>query len=74
MENDSIFEVIGSARETLSEMNLKPEGECSICLNKFGDIKKLHKVRFQIAKYIYDAVFLEGSFCTKFDRLKLWGP
>jgi hypothetical protein len=43
-EEETLFDVISTARETISEMNLEPSGECSICLENFIEISNLYKL------------------------------
>lgn len=63
ISEESIFEVIVAARDTLSEMNMRPDGDCSICLSSFGEIKSLYKLNCYhlyhnrcIFRYLYEAL------------------
>ena len=48
LEEGTIYEIISSARDRLSEMNSSPDGECSICLCPFDSLKDLYKVSLKI--------------------------
>ena len=53
LEEGTVYEIISSARERLSEMNSSPDGECAICLCPFDSLKDLYKVSLKIFLVAY---------------------